>query len=341
VRCFRLGADDYVTKPFHYEELEVRINNLLMRTKHYEQMAFLDPLTGVYNRRYFLNRLTAEMERVRRKSGKVSLAFLDVDYFKRINDTSGHHAGDLVLQGFTHMLMERLRSTDVLARYGGEEFVVMFPDTTGDEATAIVTELLDQARTFPVASMEGENYSVTFSAGVIEWRAEWSVEEWIQLGDEAMYLAKQQGRNQVVQSDGNPRSRSMGDAVQNAVSRRKCVLVADDDAIIRSMLVSRLRNFPIEVIEATDGEQAMASLKSGRIDLCILDGVMPKLDGFSLLAKIKQNEQLKKVKVMMLSGRKHEEDVVRGLMLGADEYMAKPFSLVELEIRVKRLLEMK
>lgn len=338
IRCFRLGADDYVTKPFHYEELEVRINKLLMRTKHYEQMAFLDPLTGVYNRRYFDNQLSVEMERVRRNGGTLSLAFIDVDHFKRVNDTYGHHVGDLVLQGLTHMLTSKIRSTDLLARFGGEEFVILFPGTTGEEAAAVVEDMLMRIREAPVASLEGESYSITFSAGVAQWTTEWSTDQWIRLADEAMYRAKQQGRNQAVLSDGYEPDLAESAEHQEKV-RRKCVLLADDDKLIRSMLVSRLRNLPVDIIEVADGETALEVLGTREVDLCILDGIMPKMDGFSVLEKMKQQPQLEKIKVLMLSGRKHEEDVVRGLMLGADDYMAKPFSLVELEIRAKRLLE--
>lgn len=338
IRCFRLGADDYVTKPFHYEELEVRINNLLMRTRHYEQMAFLDPLTGVYNRRYFDNQLSVEMERAKRNASVLSLAFIDVDHFKRVNDTYGHHVGDLVLQGLTHMLTSRIRSTDLLARFGGEEFVILFPDTTGAEAACILEELLMQIRQAPVASLDGISYSITFSAGAAQWKQEWSTDQWIRLADEAMYRAKQQGRNQVVLSDGSEHELVEPSASQEKV-RRKCVLLADDDSIIRSMLAARLRHLPVDIVEATDGESALEILRHNVVDLCVLDGIMPKMDGFHLLEQMKQMPHLQKVKVLMLSGRKHEEDVVRGLMLGADDYMSKPFSLVELEIRAKRLLE--
>ncbi len=95
----------------------------------------------------------------------------------------------------------------------------------------------------------------------------------------------------------------------------------------------------MEIVEAIDGEQAYSILSSQQIDLCILDGVMPKIDGFSLLQKIKNDPKLRDIKILMLSGRQQEADMARGFTLGANDYMSKPFSLVELEIRVKRLLE--
>ncbi|WP_255298620.1 diguanylate cyclase [Brevibacillus dissolubilis] len=334
VRCYRLGADQYMTKPFHYEELEAGIYRLLTRSRHFEQLAFRDALTGVFNRRYFDHQLQLELEKMERSPAVISLAFLDIDRFKRINDEYGHSIGDLVLQGLGHRLQQELRNHDLLARYGGEEFVVAFPNTSGEMALRIMERVLQKIRQEPIVQAEGESFYITFSAGVAEWTAGISMAEWLQQADDAMYRAKQEGRNQVKLAEYVQQSES-GKLVKHPT---KSVLIADDDQIIRSILKSKLSHLPVQIIEVTDGEAALHVLRETSVDLCILDGVMPKLDGFSLLKQMKTEPQLSKIKVMMLSGRKQESDVVRGLMLGAEEYMSKPFSLVELEIRVKRLL---
>ncbi len=333
IRCFQLGADDYVTKPFAYEELEARIRSLLLRTKHYEQMASVDPLTGVYNRRFFDKQLPIEVNRATRLNVPISLAFLDIDRFKRINDNYGHHFGDVVLQGLTHLLQQQIRSTDLLARYGGEEFVLVFPQSTEAQAVQILSKIQEKLLHEPVVQMDGQEFFITFSAGVAEWNSQLTIETWLQLADDAMYQAKQQGRNRIATSQG---AVSTDPAEKKAAKKR--VLLVDDDDIIRSILRSRLSHLPIEMMEAKDGEQALEILKSQQVDACILDGIMPKLDGYGLLEEMKRHPVWKKIKVLMLSGRKKEDDVVRGLLLGADDYMSKPFSLIELEIRVKRLL---
>ncbi|QOS99620.1 diguanylate cyclase [Brevibacterium sp. JNUCC-42] len=336
VRCYRVGADHYVTKPFHFEELEACIYRLLTRTQHYEQMAFRDPLTGVNNRRYFDHQLQVELAQTRRQQEPNSLAFIDIDYFKKINDIYGHHIGDLVLQGLSYKIQQNLRATDLLARYGGEEFVIAFPGTTAEQATMVLERILAQLQQDPIVQLDGQDFHITFSAGVAEWDEVMSKQKWMEQADHAMYEAKRQGRNRVVRAKLN-----MEEPQNNLDSnKKKRLLLADDDQIIRSILKARLAHPEVDIIEAADGEEALKVMTENRPHLCILDGIMPKIDGFSLLKIIRQDQNLRKMKVMMLSHRNSEGDIVQGLSLGADDYMSKPFSMVELELRVKRLLHL-
>lgn len=335
VRCLLTGADDYVVKPFQFEELEARIYRLLIRSQILEQMAFRDALTGVYNRRYFDQQLEFEIQRVQRNQQNMAIAFIDIDRFKQINDTYGHQMGDLVLQTFGNFLQKKLRSTDLLARYGGEEFIIIFPDTNEKEVVFIVKRILKELRREPIIQEEGKEVYLTFSAGVRGWKRNLSPQELIQLADHAVYQAKKMGRNRVVLSSGNVSNMQV-----QAMAPKKKVLIADDDAMIRSILKSRLNTLPLEIYEAKDGEEALHMLQTEKIDLCILDVVMPKKHGFEVLRWVKSNTSTNQIKIMMLSGQKKEEDVVNGLLLGSDDYMSKPFSLPELEIRAKRLLGM-
>lgn len=335
VRCFRLGADDFAAKPFQYEELSARIHGLLRRTKNFEQMAFRDPLTGVYNRRFFDHQILVELQRIGRYPAFISLIFIDIDRFKQVNDTLGHHVGDLVLQGVAHLLQNQLRATDLVARYGGEEFVVVMPNTPGKTAKKAIENVLQRVRTEPVAENEGQPVYVTFSAGISEWQAGMSVEEWVRRSDAAMYTAKQTGRNKAVLAD----SGEVDTSVQPA--NNKMVLVADDDRILRSIVMAKLKHLPIQFIEAADGEEAYELLCSQMFDLCILDGIMPHLDGFGMLERMKERgTKPAHTRFLILSGRTREDDVARGLQLGADVYMHKPFSMVELELEVKQLLKL-
>ncbi|MCX7571935.1 diguanylate cyclase [Tumebacillus sp. DT12] len=338
VRCLRLGADDYVTKPFEYEELEARIFSLLKRSKQFEQMAFRDALTGVYNRRYFDHHLQMVLQWVQQDDKPISLAFLDIDRFKSINDTYGHQVGDMVLQGLGHLLQQNLRTTDLLARYGGEELVILFQDTTAEQAAIVMHRILEKVRVQPLVRAEGQGTCITFSAGVAQWQPGLTEKRWIAMADDAMYRAKQAGRDRVVVA-GAEGALELPSGEGPAVPRRR-ILIADDDVIITSILQSKLRDLPVDIEVVNDGEAAREHLQRGLFDLLILDGVMPKLDGFSLLESMRPELQQQGVKVLMLSAQKREEDIVRGLTLGADDYMSKPFSLLELEIRVKRLLNL-
>ncbi|MEK3725126.1 diguanylate cyclase [Paenibacillus sp. FSL H8-0034] len=340
VRCFYLGADDFITKPFQYEELSARVYSLLKRTKDFEQMAFRDPLTGVYNRRYFDHQVKVELQRIERYPSPMSLVFIDIDRFKSINDTYGHHIGDLVLQGLAHLLQNHLRATDVLARFGGEEFVIIFPGMSGPQTLKVVESILEHARCGPVAQNEGQAFHITFSAGICEWSNGMTVEEWIKNSDDAMYTAKQNGRNGALLYS-KVMSAAETTGTVTVKERQKTILIADDDRILRSILVSKLQHLPVSFAEAVDGEEAYLILKSQQVDLCILDGLMPRLDGFEMLERMKEeSSKPEEVRILMLSGRSREEDLTRGLELGVDTYMHKPFSMVELEVKVKQLLEL-
>ncbi|MCD1259329.1 diguanylate cyclase [Paenibacillus athensensis] len=341
VRCFHLGADDYVTKPFQYDELAARIYGLLKRAKNFEQLAFRDALTGVFNRRYFDLQIGIELQRAERFTSPMSLVFIDIDRFKSINDNYGHHVGDLVLQGLAHVLQTNFRSTDLLARFGGEEFVIALPNTTAEQAQTMVQAVLDKVRSQPVAKHEGQSFFVTFSAGIAPWKSGMAVSEWTRDADEAMYQAKQQGRNRVLSIlDVAAGLENHASVLTLAAEPRKRLLIVDDDQILRSIVIGKLEHLPIDIVEAADGDEAVELLARGSFDACILDGVMPRLDGFSLLEHIKSEAALGEMKVLMLSAKRKEDDLVKGFRLGADDYMTKPFSLVELEMRVRRLMKL-
>ncbi|WP_223070503.1 diguanylate cyclase [Paenibacillus caui] len=198
VRCLSMGADDYVTKPFHYKELNARVQRILARSKQFEQMAFCDALTGLYNRRYFYNQLVIEMERNQRYPVPISLALVDIDYFKQINDTYGHPVGDQVLQRLSCVLKQNLRQSDLVARYGGEEFVVLLTNTTEEQAATIMNGVLEKVRKVCFAKAGTEDVRITFSSGIAHLSPDLKVQEWIKRTDSVMYQAKEYGRNRVM-----------------------------------------------------------------------------------------------------------------------------------------------
>ncbi|TBL71372.1 diguanylate cyclase [Paenibacillus thalictri] len=336
VRCFFLGAVDFVTKPFAYEELVARIYGILHRTQIFEKVAFRDPLTGVYNRRYFDHQIQTELQRISRHPVPISLVFMDIDRFKAINDTYGHHIGDLVLQGLAGLLQNNLRSSDLLARLGGEEFVVVMPNTSGADAHKVTEYILSLARQEAIAHHEGEALYITFSAGVAEWRAGMTLQMWVRQADASMYLAKQQGRNQVVLSVDEMNGMAGRDG---HAERCKKIVVAAADPFLRSILISRLQLPNVDIAGAANGEEACQLLSAASpADLCIVDELMT-LDGFGMLEKLQDDRSPQKTKVLMLSSRAKEIKLASRIQIGFDDFMIKPFSMVDLEQRVKKLLD--
>jgi diguanylate cyclase (GGDEF)-like protein len=163
------------------------------------KLSYTDVLTGLANRRYFMERLTAESNRYARSGVPYSLLLIDVDHFKKINDRYGHHAGDDVLRGLAQILTEGIRTpTDQPARIGGEEFALLLPDTSL-AATEIVCRRIADGLRRHAFSAKGETFHLTISLGVVECRGEPIEQVWKQ-ADRNLYKAKQGGRDQAVYS---------------------------------------------------------------------------------------------------------------------------------------------
>jgi diguanylate cyclase (GGDEF)-like protein len=163
------------------------------------ELATTDSLTGVYNRRTFKELAEPQLSRSRRAHLPVSLLLLDLDHFKRINDTYGHLAGDDVLREFSRLVREGLRKEDLLARYGGEEFVVLLPGT-GAAAAQVSAERIREDVAARQLDANGHLVRVTVSIGVASEAGDTlpSLEAMLGRADEALYQAKNQGRNKVV-----------------------------------------------------------------------------------------------------------------------------------------------
>jgi diguanylate cyclase (GGDEF)-like protein/PAS domain S-box-containing protein len=162
--------------------------------------AMRDALTGIYNRRHFYEVGTRELDRARRYQRPLSLAMLDADHFKAVNDRYGHVVGDEVLVAIAKIASAELRRTDLVARYGGEELVVLFTETALDEAMRVTDRVRDTLHKTPIFTSAGP-ITVTLSGGVVEWsNADGTLEAFIERADRVLYRAKELGRNRIERS---------------------------------------------------------------------------------------------------------------------------------------------
>ena len=173
-----------------------------MRTaqEYFEEMSIRDGLTKLYNHRYFYNRLEEEFSRANRYGTPLSLVFLDLDDFKKVNDIYGHTNGDKVLEKIGQSMKKVARESDIAARYGGEEFALLLPNTTASGAFDVATRLCSVIRENPFEELNGGH--LTISAGVSTYSGEnlQSYEQLIRLADQAMYTAKKQGKDRALQA---------------------------------------------------------------------------------------------------------------------------------------------
>ncbi len=202
IELLRAGANDSIARPLLLEELSVRIKNLLqnkklfdtveLQRKQLKEMAFRDPLTGMYNRHLLFATADRTLEEAYRHGYPVSIMVIDLDHFKKINDTFGHARGDFVLQAVAQLLMRMFRGNDTAVRLGGEEFIILLPHCDGDAAVAKAQSLRLQIETLMPASI-----SITASIGVskISEKKRIKYDALFAAADEAMYAAKMSGRN--------------------------------------------------------------------------------------------------------------------------------------------------
>lgn len=183
------------------EKAKARAMNRLESTQALlNHLAMVDPLTNVFNRRYFYDRANFELEVARLQKSRTSILLLDIDRFKTINDTHGHTVGDQILTGLVALCQQNLREIDTLARLGGEEFVILLPETGQTEAHHIAERLRKTLEYTPIHTDAGLLY-VTISIGIMSHptsEAELPVHKLVQRADQAMYRAKRSGRNRVV-----------------------------------------------------------------------------------------------------------------------------------------------
>lgn len=200
IKGFQSGGVDFITKPFRTQELLARTRTHVELKKAKEkllELATTDELTGIANRRYFMERLNSEFDRAKRYESRYSLLMIDIDYFKSINDDYGHKAGDKVLQSAAAVMKKSLRTSDVIGRVGGEEFSVILPETE-IKAAIFIAERLRKKVEETVVIHKNEEIFITVSIGVSQSKnGDQSVDDIYVRSDSAMYNAKKNGRNRV------------------------------------------------------------------------------------------------------------------------------------------------
>ena len=210
VRGLEIGVNDYLMRPIDKNELLARARSQVRKRRYTErlrdnvqisiEMAITDALTGLFNRRYMESHLAGLLEQASARGKPHAVLVIDIDYFKSINDTHGHDAGDDVLREFALRIKRSIRGIDLACRYGGEEFVVVMPETDMAVAAMVAERLRRRIAAEPFAIHEGaRSIPVTISIGIAALRgADDNAAGVLKRADQALYRAKRDGRNRVV-----------------------------------------------------------------------------------------------------------------------------------------------
>lgn len=206
VRAYDLGVNDTLMRPVERQELRARIGTQLKRKFYADslkdtfneslEMVVTDPLTGLGNRRYFDRAVAPLLSELAEKNTPFSLAVFDIDHFKRVNDILGHDIGDCILKEVAVRLASNIRAIDILSRYGGEEFIIAMPDTGEAAAHQAADRVRGLLGGTPII-IDGQAFNVTVSVGITEAGQGDKFRDIFRRADDALYRAKQNGRDQV------------------------------------------------------------------------------------------------------------------------------------------------
>ncbi len=193
------AGDDFVTKPISDNSLIATVFARAQRARLLSNALSRDSLTGLLKHADIKEQVAIEQERALRSGKPASVVMLDIDHFKKVNDTHRHAVGDNVIRALANLLRQRLRRVDSLGRYGGEEFMAVLPDCNGEQAVSILDEIRQQFSSISFAG-EQSDFHVSLSAGVASSH-ERTADELMEMADRALYAAKNNGRNQVRLAD--------------------------------------------------------------------------------------------------------------------------------------------
>jgi diguanylate cyclase (GGDEF)-like protein len=287
-----------------------------------------DALTDLYNRQAFHDKLGREMKRARRFGRELTVVTIDLDAFKQVNDTLGHLAGDAVLKRLASLLVTHTREHDIVGRLGGDEFAVALVEagmvTAKDLIRRLRIHLVPARRQFGLP----REFGISFGAASFPTDGD-TVEKLLFHADGGLYKQKGPGRGLKMDQAGH--------APQLGAVR---VLVADDDAGLRALCRAALEVEGFEVVEAANGDEAVASALDRAPDVMLLDLSMPHRDGWEVLEALAKDEATKQVPVVMMTGSASQENLDRADRAGVLDFIGKPFEPSDLVGTINHVLEL-
>jgi len=318
--CHALGATAFFRKPVDPTAIAAAASTILHREAQKRLDARADPLTHLLSRQA----LTDLWDRwsFPRPS---SVGLVGIDNFRDLEERFNYEVADAVLASVGRLLRGSLPKGSVGARWEEARFLLLFPGLGLDRAREHARKTLESIRELEHRDVRGETFRVTASGGIAEIgpgvHLETAVEEAAALLDDAE------------EAGGN----ALGESVEKETPTT--VLIAEDDELSAALLKDRLEREGFRVLRFPDGAQALEGALSETVDLAVLDVKMPEMDGFELLERLRKVPRYFDLPIVMLTSMGREQDIARGFELGADDYMVKPFSPVEVLARIRRLLE--
>ena len=340
IKGLAAGAVDYVYKPLDDNLVKLRVRHqiqLINQFRKIQHLSMSDELTGLPNRRSFEMRIPEEWDRASREQTSLSVMMVDIDHFKKYNDTFGHTQGDNALKMVADVLTRALkRPGDFAARWGGEEFIVLLPNTDADGALDVAEEIRELIEDMDIPTPEGSITNLTVSIGVNSRLQGQSgnIDKFIEWTDMALYAAKNKGRNKVCFYELPSETKKSG----STEIKQNIIFVVDDNETSLTAAENALVH-EYKVIALPSATKMFEALTKFTPDLILLDIEMPDMSGFEALERLKNNDSYADIPVIFLSGLSDAISEAYGIKLGAVDFIMKPFTEPVLLNRIKKHLD--
>jgi diguanylate cyclase (GGDEF)-like protein len=331
--AFAAGADDCMTE-LGAAELAGRVRSRLERARRHRLLVERDALTGVANRQSSIRGIERLLALSTRYGEPLTLTTIDLEHLKEVNDRHGHSAGDAVLRRLGDLLVQSFRGEDVVGRWGGEEFVVGMYGMARHDAVRRMRELLSRFEGERFAAPDGATFGCSFSAGIAVFGED---------AEDLHTLCRAADRSLAIAKAGErPRVHTPGDLGPAPVGGPD-VVVVESDPVLVDVLLHALATRGHRARAVHDGTEAAEALAGEgatlRPRVLLLDIDLPGVDGVAVLRRLRAAGVLKRMNVIMLTGRSGEHTVLETLRLGAFDHLAKPVSVPVLMSKVARALE--
>ncbi len=317
--CLALGARSFFEKPVDPTAIATAASSSLHGVAKRRLNETTDPLTHLLKR----NVIRDLWERWTFPAPS-SVGIIGLDGFRALEERFDHEIADGVLASVGTLLRDTVPKGSVAARWEESEFLLLCPGLDRDTTTGLLQKLLERIREITHRDRRGETFRVTASGGVVEIISGATFDDAVEDAYALLEEAFEAGGNTLAEVAGPEEVAT--------------ILVAEDDPLSAGILIHRLEKEGFNVLHFPDGSEALEGALANQISMAVLDVKMPGMDGFELLERLRKVPAYYELPIMMLTSMGREEDIARGFDLGADDYMVKPFSPVEVLARVRRLL---
>ncbi|MEI2782330.1 MAG: HD domain-containing phosphohydrolase [Candidatus Competibacter sp.] len=289
----------------------------------------VDNLTGLYSHSIFQITVDHEINRSERYGKNFTIALIDIDHFSIYNEKNSYFEGDNILNKVATIIENNTRKVDIAARYSQDQFVIVITEADIDLSLKVIERIRES-----ILQFSHFNFNLTVSIGMVAYPDDAKTRtELICKMHEALEAAKARGRNTVYYF----KKRDFLNFEENSVLTKPIIMIVDDVPLNLKMLETMLDSENYNIVKAEDGYHALHHVAKQKIDLILLDAMMPGMDGFEVCQRLKSNEKTRSIPIIMVTALDDSESKIKGIEAGADDFLTKPPNKPELLARVKSL----